>query len=278
MGFALLNYNLTAAAAGATNTDMVAAVDADFSQRSSHYIFTEPYKLLGVSAVGVSVTRGRFQVPTWNAIGEFAIFNANRALQPPSNPQTDWYIDYPPPVPLNEEFQVQLSNNLGAGTEIENAAIWLATDDWNSNVPRGRLPILVRATATITPTLNAWSGPSAITLSQSLRGGVYAVIGATLQGTNSSFFRIIFPRYRLYHGRKLRPGGHIQTAVGDVVSNQPYPPYQFLGEWGRFHTFELPQVEVFGTAAVATTYQGFFWLVYLGEEISQLNQGLGGGF
>ncbi len=278
MGFALLNYNLTAAAAGATNSDMVAAVDPDFSQRASHYIFTEPYKLIAVAPVGVSVTRGRFQVPTWNAIGEATIFSVNRALQPPSNPQMDCYYDYPPMIPLNEEFQVQLSNNLGAGTEIENAPVWLITEDWTKNIPRGRTPLIVRATFTVTPTLNAWSGTQTITLSQSLRGGVYAVVGAVCQGTNSVAFRIIFPRYRLYHGRKLRPGSLIQTAIGDVVNNQAYPPYMDMGEWGRFHTFELPQAEVFGTAAVSTTYQLFLWLVYLGEEISQLNQGLGGGF
>lgn len=278
MGFALLNYNATAAAAGATNVDLVAASDADFSQRNSHYIFTERYRLLGVAPVGVSVTRGRYQVPTWNAIGEATIFNVNRALTPPSNPQADWSLQYPPEVPLNEEFQVQLSNNLGAATEIENALIWLATDDWSQNIPRGRTPLLVRATSVITPTLNAWSGPQAITLSQSLRGGVYAVVGAVVQGANSVAFRVIFPRYRLYHGRKLRPGHLVQTALGDVTNNQHYPPGMDLGEWGRFHTFELPQIEVFGTLAAAITYQVFLYLVYLGEEISQLNQGLGGGF
>lgn len=277
MGFAVLDYNLTAAAAGATNSDMTAVSDADFSQRNSHYIFTERYNMLGVSLVGASVIRGRFQVPTWNAIGEFTLFNANRGLQPPSNCQVDWYIPAPLPVPLNEEFQIQASNNLGAATEQENAILWLATQDWSMNLPRGVMPICVRATAAITPTINVWSGPSAITLIQSLRGGVYAVVGATMQGTNAAAFRIIFPRYRLYHGRKLRPGGLIQNALGDVVNNQMHPWIMGLGEWGRFHTFELPQVEVLGTTAGAITYQIFLWLIFMGEDISQLSQGLGGG-
>lgn len=271
MGFGLLNYNVAAAAAGGTNVDLSAATDQDFSQRNSHYIFTEQYNLLAAAPVGVSVTRGRFQVPTWNAIGEFSLFNVNRALQPPSNPQVDLWIAYPPPVPTNEEFQIQLSNNLGAATEIENCPIWIATPDWNQNLPRGRLPILLRGSFTVTPTLNAWSGPLAITFSQSPRGGVYSVCGATCQGSNAVAFRLIFPRYKLYMGRKLRPGALTQNAIGDAL-NQQEDPYRFaFGEWGRFHTFEPPQVELFGTAAAATTYQLFLWCVYLGEDPAFLN-------
>jgi hypothetical protein len=277
MGFQTLVYNAPAAGVNTVNLDFTAATDPDFSQRNGHYIFTESYRLMASAMVGVSVTRGRYQVPTWNAIGEFILFNANRALQPPSNPQWDWWMVRQPNVPINEEFQVQVSNNLGAATEIENVVLQLITDDWTANIPPGRLIIPVRVSFTVTPTLNAWSGPQILTFSQSLRGGVYAVVGATLQGTNSVAWRLIFPRFRLYHGRKLRPGGLIQTAVGDVVTNQWDPWVMALGEAGRFHTFEPVQMEVFGTAAVSTTYQGFLWLVYLGEDVSQLSQGMGGG-
>jgi hypothetical protein len=284
MGFATLVYNAPAAGVNTVNLDFSAAVDPDFSQRNNHYIFTEPYRLLASSMIGVSVVRGRYQVPTWNAIGEGVIFNANRALQPPSNPQWDWYVARQPGVPLNEEFQVQVSNNLGAATEIENVVLQLVTDDWTNNLPQGKsivgswsVTFPVRVSFTVTPTLNAWSGPQILTFSQSLRGGVYAVVGGVLQGTNSVAWRVIFPRYKLYHGRKLRPGGLIQTAVGDVVCNQWDPWVMAMGEWGRFHTFEPPTIEVFGTAAVSTTYQGFLWLVFIGEDISNISQGLGGG-
>lgn len=277
MGFALLDYNASAAGINTVNLDFTAVTDPDFSIRNGHYIFTEPYRLLASSIVGASVIRGRYQVPTWNAIGELTIFSANRSLQPPSNPQVDLYMAYPPAIPQMEEFQMQVSNNLGASTEQENAIIVIGTEDWSMNLPRGRLPILVRASFTVTPTINAWSGGQAITLSQSLRGGVYAVVGATVQGTNSMAFRIIFPRYRLYHGRKLRPGWLTQNAIGDVLTNQLVPWQLQLGEWGRFHTFELPLVEVLGTTASSTTYQVFLWCVYLGEDVSQLSQGLGGG-
>jgi hypothetical protein len=276
-GFATIVYNTPANGVNAVNTDAVAAVDPDFSQRNNHYIFTESYRLLAASLIGVSVTRGRFQVPHWNAIGEFVLFNANRSLQPPSNPQWDWYIARQPWIPTNEEFQVQFSNNLGAATEIENCVLQVVTEDWSQNIPQGDLLLPVRVSFTVTPTLNAWSGPQLLTFSAALRGGVYAVVGGVLQGTNAVAWRIIFPRYKLYHGRKLRPGGLIQNAIGDVIANQWDPWTMAMGEWGRFHTFEPPTIEVFGTAAGSITYQGFLWLVYLGENVSQLSQGLGGG-
>jgi len=275
-GFALLAYNLASDTASGTNTDFVAATDADFSQRNSHYIFSEQYKLLAAHAAGASLSRGRFQAPTWNAIGEFTIFNVGTALEPQSNFQFDQYLAYPPPIPLYEEFQFQMSNT-GAGGAIENGHIVIGANDWSANLPQGRMPIQVRASFTVTHTLNGWSGPQTISLSQSLRGGVYAVVGAQLQADDCAWFRLIFPRYKLYHGRKLRPGWVAQNAIGQPVSNQmPNWPFS-LGEWGRFHTFELPQCETFGTAADSTVCQLFLWLVYLGEDVSQLTQGLGGG-
>lgn len=271
MPFVLLNYNVAAATAGASNVDLTAATDADFSQRNGHYIFTESYRLVATIPIGASITKGRYQAPSWNAVGQFDIFNVNRSLTPPSNTQLDSYLHYPVKMPVNEEFQVQLSNNLGAATEIENAALVLITDDWSAQQQQtSMMPplICVDATFTVTPTLNAWSGPQALTFTQSLKGGVYSVASAILQGGNSAFFRLVFPRTKLYQGRKLRPGFIVQNAVGNVPSDILRPYMIALGEWGQFHTFEPVQCEVFGTAAVSTAYTLFLWLVYLGPQSS----------
>jgi hypothetical protein len=274
-----LVYNASAAGVNAVNTDFAAATDSEISQRNSHYVFTESYRLLCASLVGVSVTRGRFQVPRWNAIGELTIFNANRALNPPSNCQWDTYIYNPPRIPQVEEFQVQASNNLGAATEIENVVLQIADDNWSQNIEQGEgsFPgaFVVRATATITPTLNGWSGANNIVLSQSLRGGTYAIVGTVVQGTNAVAYRWIFPRNRLYHGRRLRPGGLTQNVIGDVYNNQIDPWVMALGTLGYFNTLELPQIEVFGTVAGAITYQIFIWMVRLGDDINILTQRTG---
>ena len=268
MGFALLAYNLASDTAAGVNTDFTAAVDPDFSQRSGHYIFTEDYLLLAsMYTSGATPTRQRFQCPTWNAIGQFESFNLGTALEFSANYQADNWIPASPHIPQMEEFQYQASNG-GAGTLIENGAIVIGTSDWNQNLPRGRLPILAVATGTTTWTLNKWSGPVAITLAQSLRGGVYAVVGAQMQADDAVWFRLVFPRYKLYNGRKLRPGWAVTNAVGNAA-NWGMPNWPFtLGEWGRFHTFELPQVEAFGTAADATAWVLYLYLIYLGEDPS----------
>lgn len=277
MGHALLVYNNAAAGVNDANVDMSAAVDPDFSQRNNHYVFTNRFRLGKACAIGASMLRARFQVPTWNALGEWSIFNVNRSLNPPANTQFDSYLPQPPRIPLNEELQVQESNNLGSSTEIESVGLQLLTDDWTPQLPSGYAMFTVKTTFTLTPTLNAWSGGSALTFTSNLRGGVYAVVGAQLQGSNGSFFRLLFPRYKLYGGQRLRPGGPLQNAVGNVTQNQSYPWNLDMGEWGRFHTFELPQCEVFGTLASSTAYVLYLTLVFLGEDLSLLQGGTGGG-
>jgi hypothetical protein len=275
MGYATLVYNASAAAAGATNVDLVAATDADFTQRNGHYTFSEQYKLLRATTLETSATRGRYQAPTWNAIGEFAIAMVNRSLAVPTNYQSDWYGDNPPNIPIEEEFQVQMSNNLGAATEQANVVLDIGTNDWNQNLiptPPNSLSLVTRASVTITPTVNAWSGPNIIAFSQSLRGGVYVIDDCQVQGADSIAWRWIFPRTKLYNGRKLRPGGIIQTAIGDQVPVQVPIGREFMGVQGFFHTFELPQIEVFGTVAAAITYQLFISLTYLGQSRSILDQ------
>jgi hypothetical protein len=270
-------YNAPAAGVNTVNLDFTAALDSEVTQRNGHYTFSEDYKLLGAAIVGVSVIRGRFQVPHWNAYAEFNLFNANRAITPPSNPQWDLWQAYPPLIPQEEEFQVQVSNNLGAATEVENVVLMLGTADWNQNLRKGELVVAARATFTLTPVLNAWSGGQVIAFTQSLRGGTWLIIGAAVQGANAVAYRWLFPRNRMYHGRRLRPGGLVQTAIGDQLNQQADPWVLTWGEVGAFHTFELPQIEVFGTVAGSITYQVFVWMVYLGQSRSILDQYVAGG-
>jgi len=282
MAFATLVYSASAAVAGATNTDFTAAVDSDFTQRSGHYTFSEDYNLAALACVGASVTRGRIQSPTLNALGEVALFSANRSATVPSNPYVEMFMPSGQwlNLPKNEEVQFQYSNNLGSSTEQETLVLWLTTDDWSANIPApAGAPFNVtakfRASFTVTPTVNAWSGPQAIALSASLRNGVWAVVGGYVQGANSIAWRIVFPKFKLYQGRKMRPGGLIQNAIGDVPAFNWPNGERIWGEFGRFHTFELPQIEVFGITASSTTYQVFLDLVYLGTDLGLLSQGLG---
>lgn len=277
-GFHVLDYNNAAAGINDVNVDMTASTDGEFTQDGSgHYRFTEDYMLFGAVMFGASVLRARFQMPHWNALGEFEVFAANRSLAPPANPLVDWYIDRPIPIPQMESLQVQDSNNLGASTEIENVVLFIRAADGFWPIPGAGYPMKTRATVTFTPLLNAWSGGQAITFTAALRGGVYAVVGAVLQGGNCCAFRILFPRYRLTNNRKFRPGGIPQNAAGNNTERLSQIKPGAFGEWGRFATWEPPLLEVFGTAASSTAFVLYLDLIYLGDSPALLNAGSAGG-
>jgi hypothetical protein len=223
------------------------------------------------------MTNGRYQVPDWNAIGEFnaAPFN-NIASAIPSPPQMGVYCSQQfgmPPIPQNEEFQMQITST---GVGRKDAAIVIGSPQWSRAIPQGSdplsQPICIRATGAIAGVANAWSGPSPITFTQSLRGGVYAVIGASSQGLLSQYFRLDFPRSVMYRGRKMRPGWVTTTAVANLEHARVQMDRFHLGVWGYFHTFELPQMEVFNNATGAATQEIRLWLVYMGQPLSLLDQ------
>lgn len=275
--FGLLMYS-GAAGAAAVYTDLTAAVDQEFTQRNNHYTFTEPYELLASCYGGDDVTNGRLLMPSWNAIGEFSLWppNISAADTILSPPRVQWFDGARPELSVNEELQAQITST--AAMAIGYDALWIVTKDWTRNLPRGRLTIPVRATGAVALTATTWSAAGAITLAQGLRGGVYAVVGASCFVANGLAFRLIFPRSKMYHGRKLRPGWLCNEALGDIdaapIASDPFA----LGVWGYFHTFELPQIELFGNAAGAATQEIRLWLQYLGEDVAILNQLTGAGY
>lgn len=276
MGHALLAYQ-GLPGVNASSFDLTNVPDPNFSGRNGHFVFTEQYSLLAASHLETSATRANLSSGTLNAISKPNIFPSNRSATVPSNPQVDFEYFNRLPIPVNEEIAFQVSNNLGAATEQAWGLIWLATSDWSANIPRGKSPICMRATATIVPASLTWSGGTALTFEQSPRGGVYAVVGAECQGTNLIAFRLLFPRFKLYNGRMLRPGSLCINALGDVNLSRGLIDQYWLGEWGRFHTFEPPSIEVIMTTGASTPCEIRLFCEYLGESPDLLNGGMGGG-
>jgi hypothetical protein len=268
MPFTTLAYTLATGGA-VTDSDMTAVSDAEISQRNSHYIFTEDYKLLAAAFFGATATRLNMQPPTWNAITRFNVWPPNRAVTVPSNPQLDWWDTYPAPIPQNEEFTLKVSDT---ANEQVTAFLWLGSGgNWNRNLPAGKPPVPIfecRLNFT-TPALvaNAWSGLTTPTFEQSLRGGTYAVVGMEGQGAGILAARLVFPRAPMYKQRKMRPGFLMSQALGDVpMRHGIYDQFSF-GEYGRFSTFEPPQIEYFANAAGAVAVEHRMWLVWLSDSM-----------
>lgn len=271
MGWTVLPYEI-ATGGSVTDLDMSAVADPEFAPRNSHFIFTEDYKLMGAVAMGATITRANIQIPTLNAYGRFNVWplmiSSAKVLSPP---RVMWLYPNGPAIPKNEEFTVKVTDG---ASENAAALMFIQTPGHTRNLPNTDVLIPVRATSTITQVANGWSAQSALTMEQTLRGGVYSIIAAEAVGVNSLLFRFNFPTARNYKGRKIRPGWLCQDVIGDLPETRMHIDPFYLGEWGRFHSFELPQVEIYTVAASGSVAHEFrLWLAYVGADRSSALDG-----
>jgi hypothetical protein len=262
--FTVLPYTVLTAGAS-TDLDMTFVSDAEFTGINNHARFTEEYQLLAAYVGGVTVTRANVQTPQYNAYSRFNLWPLNRSLNIPNPPQTMWLDKTPVMLPRFEEITVKVTTTGVA--EQDNVFLWLAKAPWNVNLPPSQIPfpLVARATSAVTLIANAWSALTALTFEQTLKGGTYSVIGASCQCANGQLFRLVFPRSFTAGTRKMRPGWLCNQALGDQdearVRENPF----CLGEWGRFWSVEMPQLEVYGSAAGAQTAELRLWLAKLSD-------------
>jgi hypothetical protein len=265
--FHILAYNKTEGAAD-VNVDMVAVSDPIFSQRNSHFIFSEQYQLLAATFQSVDVTSVRLNMPSINAISRHHVFPLDPSATPSSFPRIADYRSAPIQLPLNEEMAWEESNS-GAGGPLLAGFLFVApTVGWNTNLPvpsPSNPRLLLKATGSYTSLAKAWSGPQTLTFEQTPRGGWYCVNAAYCQNSLARAFRLFFPRAQEFNGRILRPGMVENNANGNLI----YPRWaESFGEWGRFHTFEPPQIEEYTDAAAAQSPTVFLDVTYLGSQPS----------
>lgn len=269
--FTMLPY--TALTAGAsTDLDMTFVTDPEFTGRNNHLLLTEDYQLLATWLQGVTVTRANIQVPLFNMYARFNLWPPNRSATIPSPPQVQWFDAIPVVFPRYEEVTIKVTTTGAA--EQDTVFMWLAKPPLMLNLPASQIPfpLVIRATAAVTLVANNWSALAGLTFEQTLKGGTYAVCGAQVQCPNGQAFRLVFPRAPMNGNRKMRPGWLCSNALGDLVEDRILKNPYALGEWGRFWTVELPQIEVYGTTAGAQTAEVRLWLI----KLSDTDAGLGG--
>lgn len=271
----LMSY-YAAQAAGASYADTAFVVDNTISSRNSHPILTEDYELVATYVAGASITAARFSDATWNAISQPEIYPANLSLAVPTNPQIADMRQWPRQLPRNEEIAAQLSNNLGSSTEPEFVLCWIRPLGSKPVLPGGapsygglsRVRVIFTFTGAIT--VGVWSSDLVMTITNTIRGGSYAMIGCNVVCAHGIAYRFNFPRSPLYQGRKLYPGNLVEAAYGNILQREGDT---WLGELGRFDTFEMPLISILaGTTTTSTTYTGYMDLVYLGPGMLS-NQG-----
>lgn len=253
-----------------TNDDLAAATDVVLQIRNNHLIFSEPFNLLSAYGMGTTLDRIRFGNVALTYRGSNHIWPLDRVNLPSSRPYPYDLRDMPMALPMNEEITLEASTDAIGPADVS-VVLNLAKPSWNMTLPRGLDQLKTRATVVIPATADArtWSTPAAVVMERDLYNGVYAVVGANVRAVGYRAFRIFFPSQQLTGGRQLRPGGLAESALG----NQPWPAQNYgFGEWGRFHTFELPSIQAIG-AAGGVTAEVRLDLVYLGADEMLLHKG-----
>jgi hypothetical protein len=251
-----------------TDTPAITTNETSFSARNGHWIFTEQYDLAAVFIAGATVTQAQIFDSTYNAINIPQLYPPNLSITPLTNPNVLDLRMQPWPIPMNEEFAMQISGGAG-GAEPDYALLWI--------VPSGSAPWLVapppntlgspriyaNVTATVALTAQVWSPFVTMAFVNPLKGGAYQVNGAWWIVGHSLAYKHNFVKAPLYNNRKMFPGGLVENAYGNVPLRHGTG---WMGAHGRFNNFELPQVAFLGTTTEASaTYNGVLDLTYLGN-------------
>lgn len=244
-----------------TNSDVNVVADDVLPVNNSHLILTEQYNLIAAWAFGANLSRIRFGNVALTQLGQNHIHPIEVSATVPDDPAIwDKRID-PMPLPMDEEITLEATTS-AVGPAQHGAVLWLATPQWNQNLPRGIDRFISRATVVIAAgSETTWTALATPAFDRALYNGSYAVVGCNMVAANALAFRLRFPDQPSIGGKQLRPGALVQ----DTLALAPWPAnFGGLGEWGRFHTFSLPQVQVLADSA-GGTYDMYFDLVYLGR-------------
>lgn len=250
-----------------TDSDINAVTDDVLQTRNSHLIISDPYDLIARQAMGATLDRLRFGNVALTYRGQPHFYPVTQSATVVARPDIEDLRKRRLRLPINEEITLLGTTNAAGPADVV-GHLWLARPDWQPIEPPGEEIGWVRATVVIAAGAEAsWTNLVAITMERDLFNGVYAVCGANVVAANGTAFRFDFRTMHCSDGRKHRPGGLVQNALGDF----PHPlQAEGFGEWGRFSTFELPSIQILDDTA-GGTYEVRMRLKYLGESLDLLH-------
>jgi len=246
----------------AATLNYIAALEDPHVTVSGDDIIVPPMnRLMGVFAIGPNMTQARVESPSLRRLALLDVAptmrqdvpgkhahtenlaasytqNATTADATSAEPADFFYdlFDRPIELDVSETIQAKVAED-AVGTSRCTVLVWLG--DEIEPAPEGRL-IVVRATASKTLTPYVWTN-AALTFSQSLPAGRYAIVGFRAQSTNLIAARLVIPA--LWH----RPG---TVAVGSPYAPD-VPRFRFgrAGNWGEFEHNLPPTVDFLAAAA-----------------------------
>lgn len=194
-------------------------------------------KLLAAYAGGVDAAQAQLNSPSLRSFVPFDVAPVDVAALPSSTKALAENWDTPYELIVNEPLNALIANAAG-GANIANMLVWLG--DQAITPITGEI-LTVRATSATTLVAGAWTN-CALTFSNVLPAGKYAVVGMRAESATALAGRLVLP------GFGHRPGCIGNATVGVGATDKMFR-YGNLGRWGEFVNTAPPTVDFLATAA-----------------------------
>ena len=191
------------------------------------------------------------QSPSLLGMAPYTLDPIGAAVAPVNHDHVLLHPESPFPLKAMEGLEALIQCNPGAATV--NSLIVFLSDGPTSKIT-GEI-IKLRFTAGITETASVWAN-GAITLSDNLPVGKYAIVGAKMYGTGGLAFRFVIP------GASHRPGMICCATEND----KPHDLSRNggMGVWGEFDSRVLPTIDWLAVATAGTAQVGVMDLIKVG--------------
>lgn len=234
--------NLAAAA------DQSVPIDAN-----GNFLFQSDWRVFAVSVLGNPVQAARFRSPFLAGLFYPEIYPVISAATVPDSVPISHFEGNGPPIKKNDPINIQVSQTSGGAVDTF-ALMWVG-DKMQPAPPGPYLRILYTATPTLVK--GQWVN-YAITTTQQLPSGRYAVVGMLAQGVGHYGVRLVFPGQNTY-----RPGCIAQPTYPFFPRDSYFGNGRF-GLYGYFDNTAPPTADSLGLVAGANAVKIWLDLVKVG--------------
>ena len=237
-----------------TLSNVAAATDQHVSVAGDRIYVPELNKLVGeYAAQADGAYRAQLQSPSLRRVSLLDIALIQQGLSPSGNESFMPHYDCPIALDVNEGLEAFI-NKPADGAAVATILAWLADNPLTPVV--GEI-FTVRVTATITSIIGQWVN-GALTFSQTLPVGKYAIVGASVgeDGGDLIAFRFVVAGYG------WRAGGLASNNYG--ARTDPRQRYGGMGVWCEFDSHTPPTLDILAAAAAAQTIVGYLDLMKVG--------------
>lgn len=232
----------------AAASDQSVPVDAN-----GNFLFQSDWKVWATSVIGNGIDAARHRAPILQSLFLPEIYPVIRGATVPDSVPLVNYNANGPQLRKNDPYNIQVSQASGGALDVF-AGVWVG--DRMTSPPPGPINTIL---FTATPTLvkGQWVN-YALTTTQQLPSGRYAVAGMAAQGTAHYLVRLVFPGQNTF-----RPGC-LGVPTYPFTTREQYFRNGNFGLYGFFDNTAPPTADSLGLAAGANAVKIWLDLIKVG--------------